>query len=348
MEIIASYLPQYFPIPENNDWHEPGFTEWTNVTKAKRLFPLHYQPKLPGELGFYDLRVNEVREKQASLAKKYGVTSFCYWHYWFGNGKKILNYQIEEIVKIKSPNFPFCLGWANESWYGIDHGVKNRLLIEQTYPSIKDYEDHFYDCLDKFKDPRYTKIDGKPLFLIYKPLSSPEIKTFISIWRKLASENGLEDIYFIGQTQFPNEIDKIMSIGFNAVNTVRLRDVSIRGSGIFMKGLSKILGIPQIYSYKKASNYFIQKEEHLEHVIPTIIPNWDHTPRTGKKGTVLINSSPNEFEKLTSKALKAISNKKEKIIFIKSWNEWGEGNYLEPDRKYKRGFLEALKKGLER
>jgi hypothetical protein len=346
MEIIASYLPQYFPIPENNLWHEPGFTEWTNVTKAKPLYPGHYQPKIPGELGFYDLRVPEVKEFQVELAKKYGVTSFCFWHYWFGNGEKILNFQVEEMLRTNCPKFPFCLGWANESWYGIDHGVKNRLLLEQKYPSYQDYIDHFNYCLKAFKDDRYTKIDGKPLFLIYKPKNLPNPKEFIDLWQILAKENGLDGIFFVAQTQFENQIDDLIIEGFDAVNTVRLRDVSVSLFGFFVKSFSKIFRVPQIYSYKMASKYFIQEAEYREDVIPTIIPNWDHTPRTGKRGTIFHNSSPLQFEKVTKKAVSAVQNKKNKIIFVKSWNEWGEGNYLEPDRKFKRGFLESLAKGL--
>jgi hypothetical protein len=346
MEIIASYLPQYFPIPENDNWHEPGFTEWTNVTKAKPLFPGHYQPKLPGELGIYDLRVEATRIAQANLARQYGVTSFCFWHYWFGNGKKILNFQIESTLNSKEPDFPFCLGWANESWYGIDHGVKNRMLIEQLYPSHEDYEDHFYYCLKFFQDPRYTRINGAPLFMIYKPMKFDGIKSFIDLWQGLAKKNQLPSIYFIGQTQFSHDIEPLMRLGFSAVNTVRLRDVTTKGKGPIIKGLSKLFGFPQIFKYSKAASYFIQEEEEKEYVIPTIIPNWDHTPRTGNKGTVLVQSNPAEFERLTCRAVRAVENKKNKIIFIKSWNEWGEGNYLEPDRLFKRAYLEALKNGL--
>jgi len=346
MEVIASYLPQYFPIPENDLWHEPGFTEWTNVTKAKKLYPGHYQPQIPGELGFYDLRVKETAIRQTELAKEYGVTSFCFWHYWFGNGKKILDWQIEEMIRSQTPDFPFCFGWANESWQGIDHGVKKRLLLEQTYPSTSDYEKHFFHCLRAFKDKRYTDVDGKPLFMVYKPFNIPNPSEFIEIWQYLAKSNGLKGIYFIAQTQFEKEINSLLNLGFDAVNTVRLRDVSIKGTGPVMKIVSKLFNIPQIYSYKKAIKYMITDEEKRENVIPTIIPNWDHSPRSGKKAMILHNSNPTDFEKLVTKATKVVSKKKRKIIFVKSWNEWGEGNYLEPDRKFKRGFLDALKNGL--
>lgn len=346
MEIIASYLPQYFPIPENDLWHEPGFTEWTNVAKAKPLFPGHYQPHLPGELGFYDLRVHEVREKQASLAKEYGITSFCFWHYWFGNGKSILDWQIKETLESKSPSFPFCLGWANESWYGIYHGVKSKLLLQQEYPSKLDHENHFYHCLKAFQDRRYTKINNKPVFLIYKPFNLPDAKDFINLWQKLAVSNGLEGIYFIAQTQFSSEIRPLKLLGFDAINIVRLRDVSTKGLGPLKRIVSKLFKIPQVYSYRNAVKYLIGKEEYEENVIPTLIPNWDHSPRSGNRAMIYHNPNPKDFEHLTRKAKNIVKNKKNPIIFIKSWNEWGEGNYLEPDRKFKRAYLEALQRGL--
>jgi lipopolysaccharide biosynthesis protein len=167
---IAFYLPQFHPIKENNEWWGKGFTEWTNVGKARPLFKGHYQPRIPADLGYYDLRLDEVRVEQALMAKEFGIEGFCYWHYWFGNGRTLLERPFKEVLESGSPDFPFCLAWANETWKGFAHGLKNRnVLIEQKYLGERDDTDHFYKVLPAFKDKRYIKVNSKPVFLIYKP-----------------------------------------------------------------------------------------------------------------------------------------------------------------------------------
>ena len=169
--VIAFYLPQFHPIPENDKWWGKGFTEWTNVGKAKSFFKGHYQPRIPADLGYYDLRVSETRKAQADMAKEYGVEGFCYWHYWFGNGKRLLERPFEEVLKSSKPDFPFCLGWANESWkakvWDFNSTKRDRTLIEQLYPGDQDYKDHFYELLDAFKDNRYMRKNNKPICGIY-------------------------------------------------------------------------------------------------------------------------------------------------------------------------------------
>ena len=178
VEIIAFYLPQFHPMPDNDEWWGKGFTEWTNVGKAKALFKGHNQPRVPADLGYYDLRLPIVREQQVELAKEAGVTAFCYWHYWFGNGKRLMADIFNEVLKTGKPDFPFCLGWANHSWYAknwnSDGTSTNKLLIEQIYPGIDDEKMHFAFLLKAFKDPRYVKIDNKPFLLIFDPISIPE------------------------------------------------------------------------------------------------------------------------------------------------------------------------------
>lgn len=199
--VIAFYLPQFHPIPENDRWWMKGFTEWTNVGKARPLFPGHYQPKVPADLGYYDLRVPETRKAQADMAKEYGIEGFCYWHYWFGNGKRLLERPFNEVLSSDEPDFPFCLAWANESWRGFYHGIKSKdTLINQLYPGEQDYIAHFHEVLPAFKDHRYITVDEKPLFMVYHPLDHPEMKEFIELWRTLAVQNGLKGVYFIGQT----------------------------------------------------------------------------------------------------------------------------------------------------
>ena len=351
VRILAYYLPQFHPIPENDEWWGKGFTEWTNVCKAKPLFKGHYQPRLPADLGYYDLRVSETRVAQANLAQEYGIEGFCYWHYWFGNGKQLLERPFEEVLKSKEPDFPFCLAWANESWKGLSHGLKNRkILIEQQYPGVFDYENHFYSLLSAFKDKRYIKVDNKPVFVIFKPLESPEIKVFINLWRKLAVENNLNGIYFIGISDEFNPIDLVLSTGVDAINTIRLNNMLINKLSLSKKIINyirkKIRISPNIISYKDASIFFNDDTiDKIENVFPTIIPNWDHTPRSGYDGLVLSNSTPELFKTHVKTVLKMVNKKEQehRIVFIKSWNEWAEGNYLEPDTKFGLKYLEALK-----
>src|ERR1700744_6576734 len=187
--LIAFYLPQFHPIPENDLWWEAGFTEWTNVAKAKPLFQGHRQPRLPSDLGFYDLRVPEVREQQAQLARDSGVEGFCYWHYWF-SGRRVLERPFEEVLASGRPDFPFCLAWANQSWTGIWHGNPKTKLISQEYPGIEDQKQHFDWALKAFRDDRYLKVDGRPIFVVYDPGNLPKESSFLDHWRELSAGGG--------------------------------------------------------------------------------------------------------------------------------------------------------------
>lgn len=343
--VIAFYLPQYHPIPENDKWWGKGFTEWTNVKKAKRLFKNHYQPRIPTELGYYDLRNEETREAQAKLAKDHGVEGFCYWHYWFGNGKRLLEKPFSEVLLSGKPDFPFCLGWANETWQGFDFGdnVRN-ILLEQKYPGEEDIIAHFNEVLPALTDKRYINVDGKPLFYIYKPSLLPNQKRFIEIWQDLAIKNGLKGIYFVCQSLDLTKIDKFFSFGFNAVNTNRF-SYAFNERSLFSVLKNRFFNKPSIFKYKNVIRSFEGEEDTKETVFPTIIPNWDHTPRSGKKGSIFHNSTPAIFKEHIERTLEKIKNKKpeNKIIFLKSWNEWAEGNYMEPDERFGRAYLEALR-----
>lgn len=348
--VIAFYLPQYHPIPENDLWWGKGFTEWTNVGKAKPLYIGHDQPKVPADLGYYDLRVPESRQAQADLAKEYGIEGFLWWHYWFGNGKRLLERPFEEVLASGKPDFPFCLGWANESWQGYWHGLSSKqMLAEQTYPGKEDYISHFNALLPAFRDRRYITVDGKPLFMVYRPLNNErEISIFMETWQALAKENGLPGIWFVAQTYEPDrELKPLRDMGFDAVNIVRMYDFEKRQPSLkkWATIRHKIFRCPSIVSYAKASRWFVDKSQDSEaDIIPTIIPNWDHSPRTGKKAFILHGATPEVFGSHVEDVLDAVAEKPEehRIAFVKSWNEWAEGNYLEPDLKFGRGFLEEL------
>lgn len=355
-KIIAFYLPQYHPIPENDEWWGKGFTEWHNVVSAKPLFIGHKQPHLPADLGFYDLRLPETRIAQAELAKQYGVDGFCYWHYWFGNGKRLLERPFSEVLNSGEPNFPFCLAWANHSWFkkawvGNSKG-KDKLLIEQTYPGVSDYENHFYTMLPAFKDSRYILVDNKPLFIIFSPLGSPEIKEFIKVWRLLAKQNGLTDFYFVGKTADNRNKDQIIEMGFNAIYNDDIFNVH-HELPLFIKvthWISRnVFSIPTAFNYSRAVEHMISEKDLPNDSIPTIAPNWDHSPRSKGKSIILKNSSPRLFKEVVIKALNVVKDKPDenKIIMLKSWNEWGEGNYIEPDLEFGHAYLEALRDGIK-
>lgn len=361
VRVIAFYLPQFYPTPENDLWWGKGFTEWTNVGKAKVLFKGHFQPRVPADLGYYDLRVPEVREAQAQLAKDAGVYGFCYWHYWFGNGKRLLEKPFTEVLISGKPDFPFCLGWANESWelkmWDAKDVGKNKVLVEQKYPGAKDFELHFLSILEAFKDKRYITVDDKPLFYIYKPNSFKGIDKFIEQWQILARQHGIDKgLFFVGHTTNFNEYNDLLNKGFDAINVNPMSRVSMNfesSQSFFSKNFNRFYRLffkkTTIFEYSQASKLFvIDEEDSIENVIPTILPNWDHSPRSGKNAWILHNSTPKFFEKNVMAALDCIKNKnnENKIIFLKSWNEWGEGNYMEPDIRFKHGYLDSLKNAL--
>lgn len=360
--LIAFYLPQFHPIPENDEWWNKGFTEWTNVAKAKPLFADHFQPRLPADLGFYDLRVPETRLAQAEMAKHHGIEGFCYWHYWFA-GKRLLEKPFNEVLRLKEPDFPFCLAWANQSWSGIWHGCPDKILIQQTYPGLEDYKAHFYALLGAFEDPRYLTIDDKPIFLVYQPQSLPDSRQFTDYWRTLADQAGLKGIYFIGIIQ-NNNWDPTL-YGFDAFTTSnpnyifplhepRIRIKRSLLDRVYRKSLSILSPpssaqnsptLPTLYSYEKAIKSAFIKNNLASENYPCIFPNWDNSPRSGANGKVFIDSTPELFRDHLKEAIEQISSNPpdKKIIFVKSWNEWAEGNYLEPDQKFGTAYLEVIK-----
>lgn len=351
--IIAFYLPQYYPTDFNDKWWEPGFTEWTNVAKAKPLFPGHYQPKLPGELGFYDLRLPQTRERQAELAKIAGVESFMYWHYWT-DGKKVLNEVFEDVVKSGKPDMGFSLCWANHSWTKCAWNgyKKSTVLMEQKYPGEEDHIKHFYDLLPAFKDKRYTKVNGKILFAIFAPNLFPDFADFAKLWNRLAIENGLNGFYFVGLTKDRSAHAEMKKQGYNATIEDYMDDFRRQCymySGLPFRILRKYFGIIFGNNYEEYCNFVAKYFRASSDSYPCIYPNWDHSARSGKIATIFRNAKPDVWGNFCSQIFKKCASipHEENLVFVKSWNEWGEGNYLEPDRKYKRGYIENLRKALD-
>lgn len=372
--VIAYYLPQFHPIPENDKYWGKGFTEWVNVAKAKPQFHGHNQPRIPADLGFYDLRVPEVREEQAKLAKEAGIEGFCYWHYWMGNGRLLLQRPFQEVLSSGKPDYPFCLAWANHDWKTgtWKKGGSSKLIVPMLYPGDKDYINHFNYVLPAFKDHRYITIDGKPIFVIFDPYSFKDISHFINLWRNLAIENGLKGIYFIALIHstttmrrdkqgtitrvLPNlhsseQVYKdILDLGFDGINSFGKPRAEMLYLGKYRRILSSIIHkkfpfLPSLkLNYSKVMKNFFAPEDNWENIFPTIFPQWDRTPRAGNSEGIYTHATPENFKKHIIHALDIIKNKSDehKILFLRSWNEWGEGNYVEPDATYGHGFLDAL------
>lgn len=355
--VIAMYLPQYHPIPLNDEWWGQGFTEWTNVASAKPLFRGHYQPRIPADLGFYDLRLPETREAQASMARDAGIEGFMYWHYWFGKGKRLLERPFQEVLESGKPDYPFCLGWANHSWSKKTWTAKNdgdtkNTILKQTYVE-EEFVDHFYDVLPAFKDPRYIKVDGKPFFLIYNILAMPNPSLFMDKWQALAIENGLKGIHFVGNImghEAEQRKEDVFSSGVDATvlsNLIYAEEKCCRKWGMYWKKFqTRVLNMgPERYNYKDFIKNVHNEYEFREDVYPVVYPQLDRTPRAGKNAIILTGSTPELFAKYVEDTLRIVQNKRmeNRFVFINAWNEWGEGNYIEPDQKFGRGYLEALK-----
>ena len=343
--LIAFYLPQFHPIPENDEWWGTGFTEWTNSSKARPLFPGHYQPHIPADLGYYDLRLPEARLAQAEMAEAHGIEGFCYWHYWFGNGRRLLERPFNEVVESGVPDFPFCLGWANQTWTGIWHGSPNRILIQQRYPGITDYEAHFDALVEAFHDKRYIQADGKPVFVVYNVKDLPDSSIFAECWQKRARRSGLKGIHFVAHsTSSWAPTDEAFDA--TVLNTLFFIFEKLEQSSKDPREIwRRILKRPLTYSYQDAIRIadLPLRENVLQY--PSVFPNWDNTPRSGRRGIVLRGSTPDLFRTHLKQAVARVSHRDfdQRIIFIKSWNEWAEGNHLEPDLKFGKAYLEVIK-----
>jgi hypothetical protein len=335
--VIAFYLPQFHPNPINDRAWGPGFSEWTHVAAARPLFRGHEQPKIPGELGFYDLRLPETRAAQAGLAQRHGVAAFCYWHYWFGNGNTALERPFAEVLTSGEPDFPFCLGWANHSWTAKWRGAPNEVLVAQEYPGDDDYRKHFDALLPAFHDHRYFRVGGAPLFYIFRPWEVPDLARFADLWRSLAAENGLPGIFFAAQGM---KSAPWHDQGADA--TVLVRNMSRRSLGRRVR--QRIRG-PRVATYEDAITRWAQVDANLEPgFIPSLTTNWDDTPRYGRRGHVMAGCTPERFGRQVRATLDALDERANphRLVFLKSWNEWAEGNYIEPDQRYGRAFLETL------
>jgi len=346
---ITFYLPQYFPIPENDEWWGPGFTEWTNTARARRLFPGHEQPTLPGELGFYDLRVPETRQAQSDLAREHGIEAFAYWHYWFGHGTRILERPFNEVLTSGVPEISFCLAWANQTWSGIWHGAEDRVLLRQLYPGPEDDRAHFATVLPAFRDDRYLRVDDRPVFYVFRPEELPDPRAFVDTWQAMAQEAGLPGLYLVAEMSdllgAGPRFTAAEDAGFDASVYMRLPARTDPWHRFRMRVLRKSMRGPEIYPY---SDHVMSESITGPRIQPCVYPNWDNTPRSRRGGLVLTGATPAKFRRNVEDAAATIARRPfgERLLWVKSWNEWAEGNHLEPDLIHGRAWLEALREGL--
>lgn len=384
MKIIAFYLPQFHEIHENNEWWGHGFTEWTNTKKSKPLFKDHYQPREPLEGNYYNLLDDDVKKWQVELAKNNGIYGFCFYHYWFKDGKKLLEKPIEQYLRNKELELPFCLSWANEPWSRRWDGSEHKVLMPQEYGGKDEWEDHFKYLLPFFRDERYITSAGKPIFVIYKPDIIPCINEMIDYWQKLAIDNGLQGISFAyqypdfhleknkddGRFDMAIEFEPLFSFardrfGKSAMDKFKeLLKLYSQNSNSFINRSKQIINglmdrnssikfafrftVNDIRDYDLIVNKSTTNVPITDKAVPGVFTDWDNTPRRGKNATLFTGSTPEKFKEYLSiqiRRAKEVYNKD--MIFINAWNEWAEGAYLEPDKKYGYAYLQAVKDALK-
>ncbi|UBM57392.1 glycoside hydrolase family 99-like domain-containing protein [Marinilongibacter aquaticus] len=352
LRALAVILPQFHPIPENDKWWGKGFTEWTNVTKATPRFSGHYQPHLPTDLGFYDLRLADSREEQAKLAQEYDIHGFCIHHYWF-NGKQLLETPVNEMLRIGKPDFPFMLCWANENWTRRWDGLDQKVLMRQDY-SPEDHRAHAkFLCETAFADKRYITVDGKPFFLFFNTHIIPDLKESIAIWRDEVKKHGFKDIYLAGVKTSEGAIENPDELGFDAVVEWQPDWKNLKIHPNFWQRIKQKLGLK--ISYFK-DNYAEVVQRMLAKPVPEskhyqcVMPAWDNTARKSQRAFIIDGSTPELYQEWLDKVCTRFEppSDEENFVFINAWNEWAEGNHLEPDRKWGRAYLEATKNVLKK
>ena len=343
---IAIYLPQFHPIPENDKAWGEGFTEWTNVKKAKPLFEGHYQPHVPHEdVGYYDLRDPEVMVRQAAMAKEYGIYGFAFYHYWF-NGKRLLETPLDNMLKTGKPDFPFLYIWANENWTKRWDGLDNDIIIKQDYSHDDDLEHIRFLCKNVFNDKRYIIIDEKPVFLVYRTELFPNIKETARIWREEAQKFGFKDLYLVRVENFVAGVNPV-DIGFDAA-------MEFAPDNRCMGDPDNIIENNQLISvntnYKEIITRTIDKHFNYK-AFRCVFPSWDNSSRKKKNILLTTQNSPELFAYFFNQLLfytEQNLEKEEQLIFINAWNEWGEGCHIEPDQKSGYAYLNGIKESLLR
>lgn len=336
--LIAFYLPQFHPTPENDRWWGKGFTEWTNVTKARPLFEGHYQPHLPTDLGFYDLRLRETRHEQIELAKQHGIDGFCYHYYWF-SGTRLLSRPLDDMLADPASDMPFALCWANESWTRRWDAAEHDVLIAQKYLPGDDLK--FIQSIEPFlRDPRYLRIAGRPLLVVYRPQAIPDPEAWAATWRKYCRDVGIGEIHICGALTHGNK--SVMRFGYDSAVEYPPHHAWAPSKNLQLDFDEPFSG--NTLDYAEIADAFLTRKFPDRTVFRNVVPSWDNTARTSSRATVFLNGTPDNYEVWLRRAVERTLDEhpeSERFVFINAWNEWAEGCHLEPDRKYGRGFLEA-------
>jgi glycosyl transferase family WbsX len=359
---IAFHLPQFHPIPENDEWWGKGFTEWTNVVAARPRFPGHYQPHLPADLGFYDLRLSEARAAQAKLAAAYGIYGFCYYHYWF-NGHQLLERPVNEIWKSGEPDFPFCLCWANENWTRRWDGLESEVLLEQKYGTDDDLA-HIRALIPLFHDPRYFRVMGRPFFAVYRASVFPDPQKTAEVWRREAERAGLKGLFLVRVESHAERGDP-RKIGFDYSLEFQPRWLGLERLQVFRRkwwhrhrlGTGEAALLENVvHEYEDLVRHALGEPVPGYPRIPCVCPGWDNSPRRKSAAGIFMNSTPERYERWLREVVERQTAdpggegsggiSPESLVFINAWNEWAEGNHLEPCQKWGRKYLEATRRAL--
>lgn len=342
--VIALYLPQFHPFPENERWWGDGFTEWTNVTKARPNFAGHYQPRLPSDLGYYDLRLADVMRRQAELAKRYGVHGFCFYYYWFA-GKRLMETPVDNLLRSPDIDLPFCLCWANENWSRRWDGKESDVLMAQAH-SDEDDLSVIGDLMKYFRDPRYIRVDGRPVLLVYRVGLFPDFRKTAERWRAACREHDIGEIYLVGVESFELVHDRVDPASYGCDAAVEFPP---HGMAETKPPSGKVLNpefIGHVADYRDIAVRFATRELPAYTRFPAVMPGWDNTARRQNESFCFEHATPGAFQAWLEVALEKACEQNygdERMVFVNAWNEWAEGAYLEPDRVFGHSFLDAVK-----
>jgi lipopolysaccharide biosynthesis protein len=343
VKLLAFYLPQFHPIPENDEWWGPSFTEWTQVARSRPLYDGHPQPRLPAELGFYDLRTPETRQAQADLAAEHGIHGFCYYYYWF-NGRRILERPLAEVLASGQPDFPFLICWANENWTRRWDGLDQDILLAQTY-SPDSHRRFISDVIPILRDPRYVRYQGKPVLLVYRIRDIPDVRDATEIWRAECRAAGLGEIH-LAAVRFWDVID-VTGYGFDAAVDFPPHHVAVKKVARSLPGLvDGFSGLAYDYEHVVRENLRTMGHGFASPAHRGVMLAWDNTPRLGPAAHFAHGATPELYEQWLRGVVAqemAHNPAPESLVFINAWNEWAEGTNLEPDSVFGSGFLNATR-----
>jgi len=336
--LIAFFLTQFHPVPENDAWWGKGFTEWTNVTKAKPLFDGHEQPQLPTDLGFYDLRLRATRHDQIRMAKQFGIDGFCYHYYWF-SGTRLLNQPLDDMLADPESDMPFCLCWANENWTRRWDAAEHEVLIAQRYLAEDDVN-FIKGLIPFFSDPRYIRIDGAPVLIVYRPQHLPDARKTVAIWRDYCRSAGIGEIHVCAALTHGNE--DYAQLGFDSGVEFPPHNLQCPNVADRVRFYEPFRGY--VVEYEAVARTYLERKYAHDNVFRSVFPAWDNTPRTGNRAVIVLGGTPANYEYWLAESMrKTVEDfpNQERLVFVNAWNEWAEGCHLEPDRKFGRQFLEA-------